>query len=139
MFPGSLLAAGARTGLVLQVKYLVPALWLGIGVGALVVGGRDLLHRPALWAGAAVAVVAVLPGRAWQAANGWPHLRALTAVGAERHPRLVPNPLLSGEVGWPGLANAVLRTPAIRVCTGPREPWSRSWGLWSHRTAQADQ
>lgn len=77
-----LLWAGVATAVALQVKYLIPIFWVGVGVGVLVAGPRRMLTRPMLWAGAAVAVLAAVPGLVWQAVNGWPQAE-MTAVLSE--------------------------------------------------------
>nr|WP_063817891.1 glycosyltransferase family 39 protein [Herbidospora sakaeratensis] len=74
--------AGVATAVALQVKYLIPILWIGIAIGLLVAGPRRMLTRPLLWAGAAFAVLTAVPGLVWQAANGWPQAE-MTAVLAE--------------------------------------------------------
>ncbi|PWW52715.1 ArnT family glycosyltransferase [Actinokineospora spheciospongiae] len=79
-----LLAAGLCTAVALQIKYLVPILWVAIGVAALCTGRGDLLRRPLLWVGAGVTVVTALPGLLWQNANGWPYVAMLDAVSAEQ-------------------------------------------------------
>ncbi|WP_156758591.1 ArnT family glycosyltransferase [Actinokineospora pegani] len=79
-----LLAAGLCTALALQIKYLVPLLWVGIAIGALVAGPRDLFGRPALWLGALITVATAVPGLLWQADHGWPYLAMSDAVGQEQ-------------------------------------------------------
>ncbi|WP_219462999.1 glycosyltransferase family 39 protein, partial [Nonomuraea rhizosphaerae] len=69
-----LLALGAVVAVAVQVKYLVVFLLFGILAGVLVSGPREALRRPMLWAGAAVAVAAAVPGLVWQAHAGWPQL-----------------------------------------------------------------
>ncbi|HEX2298018.1 MAG TPA: glycosyltransferase family 39 protein [Pseudonocardiaceae bacterium] len=78
-----LLFAGVVTALTLQVKFLIPAFWLALGISVLVLGPRDLLRRPMLWAGAAVAVIVTVPTLVWQAHNGWPYLELTRQVSAE--------------------------------------------------------
>jgi 4-amino-4-deoxy-L-arabinose transferase-like glycosyltransferase len=78
-----LLAAGLVTAVALQVKFLIAAFWVVALLAALVLGPRELLRRPALWAGGAIAVLATVPTLLWQAANGWPQLAMSRAVAAE--------------------------------------------------------
>ncbi|CAM3967582.1 MULTISPECIES: ArnT family glycosyltransferase [Tsukamurella] len=78
-----LLLAGAVTALSLLTKFLVPALWIAVAVGALACGPRRLLTRPALWGGAAIAVVAVVPTLWWQAGHDWAYTRMGAVVRAE--------------------------------------------------------
>ncbi len=78
-----LFAAGLVTAVALQVKFLIVAFWLVAIVAVLVVGPREMLRRPALWAGGAVAVLASVPTLIWQANNGWPQLEMGRVVAAE--------------------------------------------------------
>ncbi|GAA1876898.1 glycosyltransferase family 39 protein [Pseudonocardia ailaonensis] len=104
-----LLLAGVVTGLSLNTKFLVPALWVGLVVALAVCGGavrsralaaggqpgpsgggsgpvarpRDLLRSPALRAGLGIAAAATVPTLLWQAAHGWPYLGMATVVRRE--------------------------------------------------------
>jgi Dolichyl-phosphate-mannose-protein mannosyltransferase len=78
-----LLAAGIVTAVGLQAKFLIVGLWAVALVAVLVCGPRELLRRPALWAGGAVAVLAAVPTLVWQARNGWPQLEMGRVVAAE--------------------------------------------------------
>ncbi|MFI9733412.1 ArnT family glycosyltransferase [Nocardia sp. NPDC052278] len=79
-----LIAAAALVALDLQVKLLAPVLIAGIGIGVIVFGPRDLLRRPAVWFGAGLSVVTVLPGLVWQARHGWPQLAMGATIRAEQ-------------------------------------------------------
>jgi hypothetical protein len=78
-----LLWAGLVTALSLETKFLVPAFWALMALSAAVLGPRELLRRPKLWIGAAIAVAATVPTLVWQAANGWPYARMSEVVSAE--------------------------------------------------------
>ncbi|GAA4016859.1 glycosyltransferase family 39 protein [Allokutzneria multivorans] len=78
-----LLGAGVVTALALQTKFLIPVLWVALGLSVLVVGPRELLRRPMLWLGAGLAVLATVPGLVWQAANGWPQAEMTQVVARE--------------------------------------------------------
>ncbi|QIS20481.1 ArnT family glycosyltransferase [Nocardia terpenica] len=78
-----LLAAGVVTAVAMQTKFLVPALWVALGAGALMFGPRRLLGRPLLWAGLAIAALATAPTLVWQARNGWPYTHMSQVVAAE--------------------------------------------------------
>ncbi|ALR11027.1 glycosyl transferase family 39 [Mycobacteroides saopaulense] len=78
-----LLWAGIVTAISLQTKFLIPALWLAVLLGAVVFGPRALLRRRQLWIGAAVVVVTAVPTLIWQATHGWPYLRMAGIVAAE--------------------------------------------------------
>ncbi|WP_067562815.1 glycosyltransferase family 39 protein [Nocardia acidivorans] len=79
-----LMWAAVVTALDLQVKWLVPFLWVAIAVGVLCYGPRELLLRPALWAGAAGVFVTMIPSLIWQARHGWPQLGMGAQVAAEQ-------------------------------------------------------
>ncbi|MEU3170029.1 glycosyltransferase family 39 protein [Streptosporangium sp. NPDC006930] len=119
-----LLWAGLATAVALQVKFLIPLLWLALAVAALAVGPRDLPRRPLLWAGAAITLLTMLPGLAWQAANGWPQFEMVRTVSEEVSlnggralflPLVLAQPgLLVGAVlAWYGLWR-LLRSPLLR-------------------------
>ncbi|OZM72173.1 glycosyl transferase, family 39 [Amycolatopsis antarctica] len=78
-----LLWAGVVTGIALNVKFLVPAFWVVAGLCLLACGPRELLRRPALAAGAVIALLAVAPTVVWQAANDWPQLDMGAAISTE--------------------------------------------------------
>ena len=78
-----LLAGGVVTAVGLQIKFLLVAFWLVAIVAILIFGPREVLRRPALWAGGAIAVLTTLPTLLWQAANGWPQVEFTKAVAAE--------------------------------------------------------
>jgi hypothetical protein len=80
---GLLLVAGLVTAVALQAKFLVVGFWAVAIVALLVFGPRELLRRPALWLGGAIAVLTTLPTLFWQAQNGWPQLEMTRAVAAE--------------------------------------------------------
>ncbi len=78
-----LLAAGVVTAVALQVKFLVVAFWVVAVLAVLICGPREMLRRPALWGGGAIAVLTTVPTLIWQAQNGWPQLGMSKAVAAE--------------------------------------------------------
>jgi hypothetical protein len=80
---GLLLWGGVVTGLALNTKFLVGAFWVVALAAVAVCGPRDLLRRPALWLGAAIAAVMIAPTLVWQAANGWPQLTMGAAISQE--------------------------------------------------------
>ncbi|WP_308259570.1 ArnT family glycosyltransferase [Pseudonocardia sp. H11422] len=80
---GLLLAAGVVTALSLQTKYLVPALWTVLTLSVLVVGPRQMLFRPALWVGGAVAALSAVPGLLWQSRHGWPQIEMGQVISAQ--------------------------------------------------------
>lgn len=118
-----LLIAGIVTAVDLQVKWLVPVLWVALGVGLVVCGPRSMLRRPALWGGAAIAVLTAVPGLVWQAAHGWPQIGLGGAVAAEEGGsggRLMFVPTLLIYAGVLGAVLAIyglwqlFRLPALR-------------------------
>jgi len=80
-----LLLSGLVTTVSLQTKDLIVVFWLVLGCAVLVVGPRDLLRRPPLWVGAAVAVVCSLPNLWWQIQHGAPQLAMTEAIVAEQN------------------------------------------------------
>ncbi|MFI5775652.1 ArnT family glycosyltransferase [Nocardia sp. NPDC051570] len=78
-----LLWAGVVTAIDMQVKWLVPFFWLAAAIGVLSCGPRELLRRPALWWGAALTALTMLPSLFWQARHGWPQLGMGAQVAAE--------------------------------------------------------
>jgi hypothetical protein len=74
-----LLLAALVTAVALQNKWQIGAFWVVAGVCLLIAGPRELLLRPALWIGAVVAGLTLLPSLLWQARYDWPYL-ALTRV-----------------------------------------------------------
>jgi hypothetical protein len=80
---GLLVWAGVVTAVALYTKFLIGGFWLAAGVAILVCGPRELLRRPALWAGAGIAVAALVPTLIWQAAHGWPQLGMGAAISQE--------------------------------------------------------
>lgn len=79
-----LIWAGVVTAIDIQVKWLIPFFWICLAIGVLCYGPRELLRRPALWIGAAITAVSMVPSLVWQAANGWPQLGMAATVGAEQ-------------------------------------------------------
>lgn len=69
-----LLYAALVTAVDMQVKWLIPFFWIGIAVGSLIFGPRELVRRPLLWLGAAIVVAATMPSLIWQAHHDWPQL-----------------------------------------------------------------
>ncbi|WP_218023309.1 glycosyltransferase family 39 protein [Nocardia altamirensis] len=92
-----LLGAALATAVDMQVKWLIPFFWIAVAIGVLCFGPRELLRRPALWAGAALVFLVTLPSLIWQASHDWPQLR-LGAVVAEEQA------LIGGRYTWLPLA-----------------------------------
>lgn len=114
-----LLAVGIVSALALNVKYLAAFLLFALVAGLVVSGPREFLRRPMLWAGALVAVLAVMPGLVWQARHGWPQLDMADAIADE------------GDFGGrPGFV------PFQLLLTGVLPSWLWIYGLW--RTYRSD-
>ncbi len=114
-----LLVAGVVTGLSLNTKFLVPALWVGMLVAVALCGPRELLRRPALWIGGLIAVAMTVPTLLWQAANGWPYLQMTDVVRAE----------FDGPIGFAvgaamsfGLLGLLLAVIGLARAARPRHP-----------------
>jgi hypothetical protein len=119
-----LLVAGIVTAAGLQAKVLVVAFWAVAVVAVLVCGPRELLRRPALWAGGSVAVLGLVPTVLWQARNGWPQLEMTRVVASESGywggapgfvllGFLASGLLVGTALGTAGLVR-LLRTPDLR-------------------------
>ncbi|MFC8044590.1 glycosyltransferase family 39 protein [Nocardia sp. NPDC057353] len=119
-----LLALGVVAGLAVQTKFQVVLLCAVLAASVLLCGPRELLRRPMLCAGAAIALLLALPTLWWQARNGWPQLRMGEIVASEA------DALYGGRTGvaialivMAGIAGTVLalygawrllRTPELR-------------------------
>jgi Dolichyl-phosphate-mannose-protein mannosyltransferase len=78
-----LLVLGVVIGIAAMTKFQVMLLCLVLLVAIAVGGPRDLLGRPLLWAGAALAVLIAAPTLIWQYLHGWPQLRMTPVVAGE--------------------------------------------------------
>ncbi|HZS21695.1 MAG TPA: glycosyltransferase family 39 protein [Pseudonocardiaceae bacterium] len=107
-----IIALGGLTAIALQNKLLIVALWIVAGLSVFVFGPRELLRRPALWLGASIAVVAILPNLIWQAHHGWPQLELTRVIASE--------PFSGGGLAFLplALANAGILLGATLVCYG---------------------
>ncbi|HEY3709345.1 MAG TPA: glycosyltransferase family 39 protein [Amycolatopsis sp.] len=111
---GLLVWAGVVTALTLYTKFLIGGFWLVAGVVLLGFGPRELLRRPKLWLGAAIAAVALVPTLVWQATHGWPQLGMGAAVSNE------VSSILGGRALWVPEALLVAGLPvgAVLLCYG---------------------
>ncbi|KXP10350.1 ArnT family glycosyltransferase [Tsukamurella pseudospumae] len=118
-----LFAAGVVTAIDMQVKWLIPVFWVCVIAASLIWGPRELLRRPALWAGGAFTVITMIPALIWQARHGWPYLQLTSQVAEESQytgGRLLFVPimlLLAGILGTPLLVYglyALFRSPDLR-------------------------
>lgn len=76
-------ACGVAVGVAAMTKFQVVLLCAVLLVCVAVLGPRELLRRPALWAGALIAAVIAAPTLLWQHAHGWPQLQMITVVAGE--------------------------------------------------------
>jgi hypothetical protein len=76
------LAVGAVAGIGLLNKQLVAFLLLGVLVGILAVGPRDVLHGRWPYAAGLLALALWSPHLLWQASEGWPALDVASSVAA---------------------------------------------------------
>ncbi|MQY31394.1 ArnT family glycosyltransferase [Nocardia aurantia] len=98
-----LLAAAVITAIDIQVKWLVPFLWIAIAVSAGLCGPRRLVLRPLLWAGAGLTVLLSIPELVWQWHRGWPEIQMTRLIGAEQGilgGRLLFVPMTLELAGW---------------------------------------
>ena len=78
-----LLVFGVVAGIAALTKFQVLLLCAVLIVAVATVGPRELLRRPSLWAGAAIAALLAAPTLLWQHANGWPQLSMSSVVIGE--------------------------------------------------------
>jgi 4-amino-4-deoxy-L-arabinose transferase-like glycosyltransferase len=116
--------AGLVAGMALLNKPLIAFLLLGLGVGLLVVGPRELLRSGWLWLGVVLALLVWTPWLIWQARHGWPQLEVSSSIAAggsaSSQPRwallpfqlLLVSPVLAPV--WIAGLLALLRRPRLR-------------------------
>jgi hypothetical protein len=90
-----LIGAGLVVGVAAQTKFQVLLLCVVLVAAVTVFGPRELLRRPSLWVGVALAALLAAPTLVWQFAHGWPQLKMARVVAGEAD-------ALSG--GRPGIA-----------------------------------
>ncbi|GAA4552574.1 glycosyltransferase family 39 protein [Amycolatopsis samaneae] len=108
--------AGVVTAVALYTKFLIGGFWIVAGIALLACGPRELLRRPALWFGALLAALALVPTLLWQATHGWPQL----GVGAA----------ISQEVGRTWGGRVVFLPSALLVAGIPVGAVLLCYGLW---------
>jgi len=84
------IAIGLITAISLWSKYLIPFYLVALAVGLIATPLRRSLARPWIYAGAALALVLVLPNILWQWARGWPFLELGAAGVAGKNLALSP-------------------------------------------------
>ena len=116
------LAVGGLVGLSLFNKHLIVLLLVGLGVGLLAAGPREVFRSPWLWAGVGVALLLAAPNLVYQATHDWPQFTLARALserggGAARALLLPMQLVLLGVVlvpFWTAGFVALLRRPAWR-------------------------
>ena len=78
-----LLYAGLATAVAMQAKFLIFAFWLGLALGAVIAGPREIFRRPLMWVGAAITLLITLPTLVWQDDHGWPYLLMSKVVSSQ--------------------------------------------------------
>jgi hypothetical protein len=121
-----LLLAGVVVGVAALTKFQVMALCLVLLLSVAVCGPRDLLRRPKLLYGMAIAVAVAMPTLIWQHVHGWPQLRMTSVVAGEAQA------LYGGRIGiaaelllFAGLAGAVLAVYGLfrLLCVDEMRPY----------------
>jgi len=72
--PASYVWAGVVAGISFETRYGILMWAVGLAVGVLAAGPREILRSRDLWRGVAFTVVIALPNVVWQAAHGFPFL-----------------------------------------------------------------
>jgi hypothetical protein len=104
-----LLAVGAVIGVAALTKFQALLLCAVLVVAVAAVGPRDLLRRPLLWAGAAIAAVFAAPTLLWQQLHGWPQLRMAPVVAGEAEALYGGRPGIAVQlIVFAGVAGATL-------------------------------
>jgi 4-amino-4-deoxy-L-arabinose transferase-like glycosyltransferase len=78
-----LIAFGCVAGIAALTKLQVILLCSVLLVAVALAGPRELLRRPMLWLGGAIAAVIASPTLIWQQVHGWPQLQMASVVGGE--------------------------------------------------------
>lgn len=78
-----LIAFGCIAGIAALTKLQVILLCSVLLVAVAVAGPRELLRRPMLWLGGAIAAVIASPTLIWQKVHGWPQLQMASVVRGE--------------------------------------------------------
>lgn len=81
---------GIIAGIGLFSKYMIAFYVLALGVGVLATPLRRSLMRPWVYAGAAIALLIVLPNLLWQQQHGWPFLELGRAGASGKNLELSP-------------------------------------------------
>jgi hypothetical protein len=138
-----LLVLGVVIGIAAMTKFQVMLLCLVLLVAIAVCGPRDLLGRPLLWAGAALAVLVAAPTLIWQYLHGWPQLRMTPSsrgrprpcTGPHGHRRRLPRAALraAGPDRLRPYFSDARRVADVGddthafVLTGQQVPWTVLW------------
>ncbi|HET6966179.1 MAG TPA: glycosyltransferase family 39 protein [Acidimicrobiales bacterium] len=91
------LTIGLVAGLGVMDDDLVAFVMAAVVFGLLVVGPRDVLRSPWLWAGGVLALAMWSPYLVWQASHGWPELAVSRSIAAGNSGSSTPRPLLIPE------------------------------------------
>lgn len=121
-----LLVLGLVVGVAVWVRVAVVALGVAVLLAVVVVGPRELLRRPALWAGVAGAVLLDAPTLLWQATHGWPQLAMADVVAAETL-AIYGSPLLVALHGLAVVGPAALVLSGVGLVALARQPCWRAY------------
>lgn len=121
---------GVVVGIGLLDNDLIAFLMVGLAVGVLIAGPRDVFRSPWLWLGTVIAAVIWTPYLVWQARNGWPQLdvaRSIASGGSgTSEPRwaLVPFQLIMGNL-W---LTPIWVVGLVQLFRRPELSWARAVG-----------
>lgn len=104
-----LLVLGAVAGIAALTKFQALLLSAVMLLAVAVVGPRELLRRPLLWAGVGIAAAIAAPTVAWQYTHGWPQLKMAPVVAGEAEALYGGRPGIAVQlIVYAGLAGLML-------------------------------
>ncbi|MDY7092415.1 MAG: glycosyltransferase family 39 protein [Acidobacteriota bacterium] len=121
---------GALAGIGLQNKVDVGVLGLGLAVGLMLSRRWDVLRRPWIWLGGAVAGLIFLPHVLWQMAHGWPTREFIANAQAGKIVELNPGEYALAQVelfGPVAIALALAGLGWLLFAGSAREHRSLAW------------
>src|SRR5262252_1830112 len=124
------LGVGLVTGTGLFDSDLIAFLMFSVVVALLIVGPRQRLRSPWLYAGGAVAIAMWLPYLAWQASNGWPELAVARSIASGGSGTSAPRwELVPFQLLLAGFVAPIWVAGLVRLLRGTSLRWCRALGV----------